>query len=366
MRAFCFRLRLWLYAFPIQTRIFMLDIFDRIPDGLLDLESNQLWQLLPRPTLIHLQGSRQPALFVSILLHGNETTSWLALRELLRKYQNNSSSKKLPRSLSLFIGNVEGARYRQRHLADQPDYNRIWSLGDDLEISPEKVMAQKVISEMRSRGVFASIDIHNNTGRNPHYGCITRLDKHSRHLARLFAKTVVYYTSPKTVQSYAFGEFCPAIVLECGQPDLPDGTAHALEYVETCLNLDSFDQLPDSAIADIDLFHTVAIVKVPDQINFSFADDSKNDIIFPSEMDCLNFCELPIGTKFGKAKTAKAYLSAIGESGEEIGDRYFQIENGEILLKVPVMPSMITLNTDIIRQDCLCYLMERLTLEGKS
>jgi hypothetical protein len=24
-----------------------------------------------------------------------------------------------------------------------------------------------------------------------------------------------------------------------------------------------------------------------------------------------------------------------------------------------VMPSMLTLNTDVIRQDCLCYLMER-------
>jgi succinylglutamate desuccinylase len=336
----------------------MLDIFDRIPDDLLDLESTQLWQLLKRPTLIHLEGDRNPALFVSILLHGNETTSWLAMRELLRKYQN----QKLPRSLSLFIGNIEGARYCQRHLADQPDYNRIWQICDVSEPSSEQIMAQKVITEMRSRGVFASIDIHNNTGRNPHYGCITRLDKHSRHLARLFDQTVVYYTSPKTVQSYAFGEFCPAIVLECGQPDQPDGTAHALEYVETCLNLDSFDDLPDSAIADIDLFHTVAIVKVPEQINFSFTGEPDDDITFPTEMDCLNFCELPIGANFGEAKTAKAYLSAVSEEGEEKCDRYFQIENGKIILKAPVMPSMLTLDTNIIRQDCLCYLMERLPI----
>lgn len=335
--------------------ILMLDIFDRLPNGILKLESTQLWQLLDRPTLIHLEGDRQPALFVSILLHGNETTSWLAMRELLRKYQH----KKLPRSLSLFIGNIEGARYRQRHLAHQPDYNRIWQIGDASEPLPEQIMAQKVITEMRSRGVFASIDIHNNTGKNPHYGCITQLDKHSRHLARLFNKTVVYYTNPKTVQSFAFSKFCPAIVLECGQPDLPDGTAHALEYVETCLHLDSFDSLPDSAIADINLFHTVAIVKVPEEINFSFTGEPDDDITFPNGMDCLNFSELPIGANFGKAKTEKAYLSAVSEEGEEKGDHYFQIENGEILLKAPVMPSMLTLNTDIVRQDCLCYLMER-------
>ncbi|PZU98825.1 MAG: peptidase M14 [Pseudanabaena sp.] len=335
----------------------MLNIFDHIPQGLLDLESDQLWQLLDCPALIHLEGDRQPALFVSILLHGNETTSWLAMRELLRKYQN----QKLPRSLSLFIGNIQAAKYRLRHLEDQPDYNRIWQIGESANTLPEQAMAQAVIAEMRSRGVFASIDIHNNTGRNPHYGCITRLDNHSRHLARLFAKTVVYYTSPKTVQSYAFAELCPTIVLECGQPDKPDGTAHALEYVDTCLNLDSFDSLPDSAIADIDLFHTVAIVKVPESIKFSFTENPDDDITFPADMDCLNFQELAIGTKFGKAKTDQAYLSAVSEEGEEKCDRYFQITDGEIILKKAVMPSMISLNPKIVRQDCLCYLMERLT-----
>ncbi|MFN5977756.1 MAG: peptidase M14, partial [Pseudanabaena sp.] len=60
----------------------MLDVYDRLPDGLLDLESDQLYKILERPTLIHLEGDRQPPLFVSVLLHGNETTSWLAIREL--------------------------------------------------------------------------------------------------------------------------------------------------------------------------------------------------------------------------------------------------------------------------------------------
>lgn len=332
----------------------MLNILDRLPDGLLELESDQLFQALKQPTLIHLQGDRQPSLFVSILLHGNETTSWLAMRSLLGTYQN----QKLPRSLSIFIGNVEAAQQRQRHLAHQPDYNRIWQISS--QPLPEQIMAQQVITEMRSQGVFASIDIHNNTGRNPHYGCITRLDKHSLHLARLFDKNVVYYTSPKTVQSYAFSDFCPAIVLECGQPDKPDGTAHAMEYVETCLNLDNFDSLPDAAIADIDLFQTVAIVKIPKHLNFSFSNASDDDITFPALMDDLNFCELPIGTKFGKFRTEKADLWVVNEQGEDVSDRYFQLVDGEIILKKSVMPSMLTLNTAIVRQDCLCYLMERM------
>ncbi len=107
------------------------------------------------------------------------------------------------------------------------------------------------------------------------------------------------------------------------------------------------------------MFHTVAIVKVPEEINFSFTGEPDDDITFPNGMDCLNFCELPIGENFGAAKTERAYLSALSEEGEEHGDRYFQIQNGKIILKVPVMPSMLSLNTDIVRQDCLCYLMER-------
>jgi succinylglutamate desuccinylase len=340
----------------------MLKVLEHLPEGLLGLETTDLCQVLETPTLIHLKGKREIPLFVSILLHGNETTSWLAMRSLLQRYQN----RPLPRSLSIFVGNVSAARSRQRHLADQPDYNRIWQPGD----SPEQIMAQQVIAEMRSRGVFASIDIHNNTGLNPHYGCITRLDRRSLNLARLFGRNVVYYTTPKTVQSYAFAELCPSIVVECGQPDLPDGTAHALIYLETCLAL---DKIPDTAVTDIDLFHTVAVVKVPPSVSFGFAEVNsdpklckesqtpKLEIYFPADLDRLNFLELPIQTKLGDIRGHnQKYLEAWDESGQDVSDRFFSYEQGEIRTLVPVSPSMLTLQPEIIRQDCLCYLMERL------
>ena len=90
----------------------MLDVFDHIPDGLLKLESNQLFQLLKRPTLIHLEGDRQPPLFVSILLHGNETTSWLAMRELLRKYYTLSSKKLSSKKKAAAIAFIIYRQYR--------------------------------------------------------------------------------------------------------------------------------------------------------------------------------------------------------------------------------------------------------------
>jgi hypothetical protein len=35
------------------------------------------------------------------------------------------------------------------------------------------------------------------------------------------------------------------------------------------------------------------------------------------------------------------------------------VVDGKIRLRVPVMPSMLTLDERVVRQDCLCYLMER-------
>ena len=64
----------------------MLNELDQIPPGLLDLQAHQLADVLQGPTLITLQGIREPALFVSVLLHGNETTPAFS-RGLIRPWR---------------------------------------------------------------------------------------------------------------------------------------------------------------------------------------------------------------------------------------------------------------------------------------
>ena len=326
-------------------------IENRIPTGLLDAEACQLHEVLPGPTLLHLPGRRQPALFVSVLLHGNESTGLLTIQQLLRRYD----SKVLPRALSIFIGNVAAARHGQRRLDDQPDYNRIWPGQGD---SPEHAMVAQVMDEMRRRGVFASIDIHNNTGLNPHYACVNRLSAPFLQMAVMFSRTVVYFTKPYGVQSMAFAGLCPAVTLECGQPGQAFGVAHALDYVDACLHL---AQLPEHAVAphDIDLFHSVAVVTVPEQVTFGFG-DAAAELDFLEDIDHFNFSELPMGTCFGWARSAQGRLLCRNEHGEDVSDAYFDYSNGRIELARTVMPSMLTLNEQVIRQDCFCYLMERL------
>ena len=335
----------------------MLRTLEAVPTALLDTDPTGLNALLGGPTLLHLPGRRPEPLFVTALLHGNEDTGFFAVRDLLRRYQG----KTLPRALSVFIGNVAAAEQGLRRLDGQPDYNRVWP-GSEEPSTAEHAMMAEVVETMAQRKVFASVDLHNNTGINPHYGCVNRIDHRYLHLATLFSRTVVYFTRPRGVQSQAFSKLCPAVTVECGQPGQPHGIAHARDYLDACLRLADIPVHP-VPLHDIDLFHTVAVVKVPRHISFGFG-DAPGDIQFLADLDHYNFRELSEGTLLAWVDSALPAqpLEAWDETGRDVSARYFRLENGQLRLRRSLMPSMFTLDARIVRQDCLGYLMERYEL----
>ncbi|HHJ40094.1 MAG: peptidase M14 [Methylothermaceae bacteria B42] len=328
---------------------------DTVPPGLLEIDAKELYTLLPGPTLLHLEGKDPARLFISILLHGNEVTGLLAVQRLLKKYQDHP----LPRSLSIFFGNIEAARAGVRRLEGQPDYNRVWP-GTEHPPCPEVSLMRQVWETMAARPLFASIDIHNNTGRNPLYGCVNCLEAPFLQLASFFGRLVVYFLRPKGVQSMAFARLCPAVTLECGKPGISQGVDHAFDYVDTCLHLKEIPNKPPSP-GNVDLFHTVAQIKIRKDIYFSFTDD-KADLVLRSDLDHLNFMELSAGIALGEVHCDTIPLIALDEDGNEVTHLYFQVQAGKLILKRKVMPSMFTMDERIIRQDCLGYLMERLPL----
>lgn len=332
--------------------------FDSLPDGLLDASPDAVHSLLPEPTLVHLPGKHTAPLFVSVLLHGNEPTGLLALQALLRKYHNQA----LPRSLSIFFGNTEAASQGVRRLEGQPDFNRIWP-GTEQPASAETRLAEAIVNEMKARNVFASIDIHNNTGFNPHYACINRLDNRFLQLASLFGRLIVYFIRPKGVQSAAFAKICPAVTLECGRPGHQHGVEHAFEFINSCLHL---TEIPSHPVRhqDIDLYHTVAQVKIGESINFSFH-QANADLLLDKDLECMNFNEIPAGTIWGKVnnnKTAELPILAMDENGDNVSSDFFSVCDNELQINRKTMPSMLTLDEHVIKQDCLCYLMERVQL----
>jgi len=344
----------------------LLHELDYLPKGLLDCDASDLHRYLQGPTLIHLKGRRQAPLFVSVLLHGNEPVGWQAVQQLLQRYHN----EEMPRCLSLFIGNISAAKYGLRRLDGQPDYNRVWCPPEQGEMTNEHRMASQIVTTMRALKPFASIDIHNNTGINPHYGCVNRVDNQFFWLATYFSRTVVYFIRPKGVQTAAFAEFCPAVTVECGQPGQRYGVEHAAEFLDALINL---VELPDKPVPDhdIDVFHTVAIVKVPEKISFCFPTlnsemESDDQVQFIHELDHMNFRELSPGTILADIKESSeaVRLDVIDDDGEDRWDDFFEIRDNKLCTSQPVMPSMLTLDERVIRQDCLCYLMERMPLKA--
>jgi len=338
----------------------MLTVLDALPAGFLDTSAADLHRVLSGPTLMHLPGRRSPPLFVSILQHGNETTGLLALQALLRPYQGAA----LPRALSVYIGNVAAAREGLRRLDHQPDYNRVWP-GADTAGLPEHAMTAEVVGRMRARQVFASIDIHNNTGLNPHYGCINRLEPAFLQLATLFSRIVVYFRRPLGVQSAAFAPLCPAVTVECGKSSERSGDEHAAAFLHAALNLSAFS--PHAVDAEeIDLYHTVAVVRIPPEVSFSFGPHGA-DLQLDPDIDHMNFRELPAGTRLGTVSSnCRRPLEVLGEDGAAIDGQYVEVKDGELRVKRSVMPSMLSTDARVIQQDCLCYFMERLPRPGRS
>jgi hypothetical protein len=328
------------------------------PAHLLESPPHDLWRHLPGPTLFHIEGHQTSPLFVSILLHGNESTGWSAVRATLARY----GTRGLPRSLLLFVGNIEAAKKNVRTLPDQIDYNRCWpgTLHGD---TPEARLMKEVVACTTALKPFASIDIHNNTGWNPHYACINRLDERYLHLARLFSRTVVYFERPLGVQSAALAPICPAVTVECGLAGGAEGIAHAVQFLEAALSLDHFPEhpVPDG---DVDLMQTHAIIKVPEAATVSF-DGGDADFRFRPDLDRLNFSELEPGTTFGRLGNAASPRLVVEPGAPHIPPSgYFSYEDGEIRLTRSAIPAMLTKDERAIRLDCLGYLMHRISREG--
>lgn len=331
---------------------------DHLPAEMLERPASALYQHLDGPTLITLRGRRQRPLLVSVLQHGNEVTGWEAVRRLLK---NRYPRDGLPRTLVILIGNPLAAKHRLRRLDDQPDYNRCWPGGNGVDPGHAQLF-RRIHDKLLRLRPLACIDIHNNTGLNPHYAAVNRIRSDYLRLASLFSSKVVYFTMPGGTLSHSMSEFCPALTLECGQAGEIHGTDHSLEFLETCLGLDDISLQPPDADA-VHLFHMVATVNVDEDVLFGFG-RVPVDLAFPENLDQYNFSELPAGTTLGRLRNGVVRpLVAVDTEGLDVTARYFSFADGQVQTLRAVMPSMLTLDRRVIRQDCLCYLMERIHFE---
>ena len=331
-----------------------LRVYESPPAGLAEADATQLQALLGGPSLIHVRGIREAPLFVSVLLHGNEVSGWNGLRRLL------ASPEPLARSLLVFIGNVDAAARGVRMLPGQHDFNRIWR-GE--VTGPEGEMAQAVAACVRRSTLFAAVDLHNNTGHNPHYSVLTRLDATSRGLAHLFSSKAVYIEEPDTVLARLFDDLCPVVTLELGPVGDPGCEHRAWDFLQRCLALEA---VPCSG--PVDLYQTRVRVHIRDGVSFSFADQGlATPLVLTSGVEGVNFHALPAGTRFGRSSRPLAEVFRVLDvRHQDVTDQYLVRRDGEIELRKPVIPAMYTTDPLVVMQDCLCYFMEPMDLVAGS
>ncbi len=338
-----------------------LTTLNRVPDGLLACPPTDLARRLGGPTLLHLPGRRQPPLFISVLLHGNETSGWTGLCRYLAR------TGTLPRSLLVFIGNVEAAAAGVRSLPGQQDYNRIWRGAG----GAEGALAQQVlaaIDELAPGGLFAAVDLHNNTGHNPHYAVVTDPGPASLGLACLFGDKSVHVEEPDTVLTRSLARYGPAVALELG----PIGDARCADRADDYLaRLLELEAVPGADPAALTLFRTQARVHVAPDIAFAFATaaaPAERDaleqpspdlpLLLTGGVEAVNFHELPPGMVFGSTQLPLSRaLRVLDNRHRDVTEQYFAVRGSQLVLTRPVTPAMYTTDPVVVRQDCLCYLM---------
>ena len=353
---------------------------DEVPAGLLSAEPHELSALLGGPTLLHVAGAsdgcpkQAGTLFISVLLHGNETSGWYAVRQLLRDHPAPR------RDLLLFIGNVEAAARGVRTLPGQRDFNRMWR-------EPTGV-AHQVLQRAAAQPLLAVVDLHNNTGKNPHYAVLTDLLPGSLSLAALFGDTAVYIEEPATVLTRAFSPQTPNVALELGPVGDGQATARGYDFLCRLLSLDSILPAPPAGIR---LYRALARVHPRSGARFGFAGDAAGanpadgdrrgqnaegvaarhgqqeglDLVLNDAIEAANFARLPPGTLFGTASNGSA-LQVLDNKHTEATERFFDFQDNCIRLKTSVVPAMYTTDPNVVRQDCLCYFMEPLEWNEKS
>jgi len=330
----------------------MIENFDRLhglPDGFLDISSANIRSLFPSPTLIHLDGKDPNILFISILLHGNEYTGLKVMQKILAEYAQD-----LPRSILMFIGNVRAAEANRRYLPDQVDYNRCWP-GTELEPNATSQMMQRIVEIAHGLPLFAAIDIHNNTGKNPHYACITDPNMQNQNLAARFNRVGMVFNH-RGVCTMAFDGICPAITLECGLPGDPQGIEHACRFVEGMLTLDELPQNQPTRHA-LHLVESHLTLNIPEDVSYAFDPTADVDLRFEHDFEDRNFTLFDPQQVFGYTRVERP-LSITDTDGHDVTDEILRVEKGRIYLNNTLMPAMITRDKLVIRQDCLCHLLQ--------
>ena len=222
-------------------------------------------------------------------------------------------------------------------------------------------MAAAVVEVMRQRAVFATLDLHNNSGRNPLYSCLSGTQQQHLVLARLFSPLAVLIESQPSLGA-AFAAFSPSISCECGEIGSAQGVFRAAALIDKCLRA-TRELFEAGEGGSLDIFQAFAKLKVRDTLTISCDGAEEADVRLVPDIESLNFCALQAGPLIATTaapQDIEPQQAQRRDRGTKAG--VLVREGTRLSLARPAIAAMLTRDLRAIRQDCLGYLMRRVRL----
>jgi hypothetical protein len=257
------------------------------------------------------------------------------------------------------VASVDAARrppgFAFRMLPGRRDLNRCFVA--PFECDGEGELAAEILRAVREARPEALLDVHNNTGHNPAYGVGTKLDPLRLKLTSLFADRFMLSRVRLGSFTEATEDDVTGVTIECGRAGDPMADAVAAAGLERFLTAERLDPDP-AAIGGVGVFETPLRVCLRAGARLAVADTAvaAADLTVAKDIDRHNFQTLSSGTLVGWLGAATAWpIEAIDETGLDRSREMFVAESGELRVREPIIPVMLTTNAEIAAADCLFY-----------
>lgn len=313
------------------------------------------------PTLLEQSGQDgSRTRFVSTLLHGNEPSGTRALQRWL-------CERETPKTNTVFyIGSVHAAlaapEYSHRTLPGEPDANRCFVEPFN---GPAGELSKRLIDDIRAMAPEALVDLHNNTGHNPAYAVLTRLDRTHAQLTRLFAAKCVLSDIRLGTLIEATEEICPSVVIECGLAGARQADEAAFQGLRAFLTKDDVFESVELEGPELEVLENPLRVTLQPGTALRYGDAPGPGFTLRVDLDRHNFELAAEGTVLGWLSPESEWpLLATGADGRDRSKDMFVLQGHTVFFRRPAIPVMMTQQVEIARSDCLFYLTSRRAASG--
>jgi hypothetical protein len=288
---------------------------------------------------------------VTTLLHGNEPSGLRAIHRWLREERTPAVDA------LLVVASVEAALvppgFAHRMLPGRPDLNRCFLGPFD---TPEARLAAEILGVLRDARPEAVIDVHNNTGHNPPYGVGVEPTPEALRLTGLFGDRFVWSHLRLGALMEATTDIA-SVTVEVGRSGDPAADAVAYAGLERFLHQDELFGPHAAAAPRVLVMPMRARLRPGATLEIADSPVPGAHLTIRTDLDRHNFELVAARTTIGWSDWHELPLELVDETGADRAADFFQLSNGLLRTRQPMIPIMITTDAAAAAGDCLFYIV---------